>query len=328
MLDWFENIDFAYPWALALLILLPIIGMEYFRRQKKLRANMLVSTTYFMAKTKSLKTQLKILPFILRLLALACLIVALARPRYQFTQTEYNGKGIDIVLCFDVSGSMTLTDFQPSRIEAAKEVAAQFVRQREGDRIGIVVFSSISFTLCPITTDYNMALNAIQNIHSGYLEEIGTAIGSGLATSVDRLQYSNAKSKVIILLTDGASNTGQIPPEIATQMAKTFGIKVYTIAIGTNHMNNDLPDSTASQLDYNPELLRTIAQQTGGQFFQAQDKETLQQIYSSINQLEKSDIKITAYNRYEEKYLAWLLAALVLVFAEVALKLTVLKKFP
>lgn len=326
MLDWFENIDFAYPWALALLILLPVIGMEYFRRQKKLRANFPVSTTHFIGKIKSLKTQLKILPFILRMLALACLIVALARPRYQFTQTEFNGKGIDIVLCFDVSGSMTLQDFQPSRIEAAKEVAMQFVQERKGDRIGIVVFSSISFTLCPITTDYSMVLNSIQNIRVGYLEELGTAIGSGLATSVDRLQYSNAKSKVVILLTDGASNTGQIPPEMATQMAKTFGIKVYTIALGTNRGANGMPDT--SDLDYNPDLLRTIAQQTGGQFFQAQDKATLQQIYSGINQLEKSDVKITNYNRYEEKYLPWLVAALLFVFAEAALKLTVLKKFP
>ncbi|ANI89544.1 aerotolerance regulator BatA [Arachidicoccus ginsenosidimutans] len=331
LINWFENIDFAYPWILTLLILLPVIAIEYFRRQKKSQANILVSTTHFINKVKTLKTRFHNLPFVLRLLALACLIIALARPRYQFTQTESNGKGIDIVLCFDISGSMTLRDFPPTRIDAAKEVATQFVQQRNGDRIGIVIFSNISFTLCPVTTDYAMVLNAIQNIQSGYLQDEGTAIGSGLATSVDRLQYSKAKSKVVILLTDGVDFGGKISPDIATQMAKTFGVKVYTIGIGSINaptVNGQQSNPADSELVYNPKLLQTIAQQTGGKFFQAKDKEALQEVYASINQLEKSDVKISSFNRYEEKFLPWLIAALILIFVEEVLRLTAFRKFP
>ncbi|HEY0299488.1 MAG TPA: VWA domain-containing protein [Arachidicoccus sp.] len=330
LINWLKNIDFAYSWALALLILLPLIAMEYFRRQKKSRANIPITTTHFISKIKTFRTQFYYLPFVLRLLALACLIVALARPRLQFTQTQTNGQGIDIALCFDVSGSMTTPDIAPTRIEAAKEVASEFVREREGDRIGVVIFSSISFTLCPVTTDYNMVLNSIQNIRSGYLEEAGTAIGSGLATSIDRLHNSKAKSKVIILLTDGVDFGGQISPDIATSMAKTFGIKIYTIGIGTNSVddNGQVQNNQQASLEYNPELLKTIAQQTGGQFFQARDKNALKKVYESINQLEKSDIQISSYNRYEEKFLPWLVAALVLVFAEEVLRLTVFRKFP
>ena len=328
LINWFENIDFAYPWVLTLLIALPVIAYEYFRRQKKGSAGIAVTTTHFISQAKTFRTRFYYLPFILRLIALACLIVALARPRLQFTESETNGKGIDIVLCFDVSGSMTTRDIPPSRIEAAKEVAAEFVQQRQGDRMGIVIFSNISFTLCPVTTDYNMVMNAIQNIRSGYLEEAGTAIGSGLATSIDRLHNSKAKSKVIILLTDGVDFGGKISPDIAVSMAKTFGIKIYTIGIGTSHVNDSGQPDARSGLEYNPDLLKNIAKQTGGEFFQAKDKEALEKIYASINQLEKSDIKISSYNRYEERFLPWLVAALVLVFAEEALRLTVFKKFP
>ena len=328
LINWIENIDFAYPWVLALLIMLPVIAFEYFRRQKKGNASIAVTTTYFISQAKTFRTRFYFLPFILRLIALACLIVALARPRLQFTETETNGKGIDIVLCFDVSGSMTTRDIPPSRIEAAKEVATQFVRQREGDRIGIVIFSNISFTLCPVTTDYGMVQNAIQNIRSGYLEEAGTAIGSGLATAIDRLHSSKAKSKIIILLTDGVDFGGKISPDIATSMAKTYGIKIYTIGIGATLMNDNGQPNDQAELEYNPELLQNIAQQTGGEFFQAKDKDALQKIYTVINQLEKSDVTISSYNRYEEKFLLWLVAALVLVFAEEILRLTVFRKFP
>ncbi|MDE1192451.1 MAG: VWA domain-containing protein [Arachidicoccus sp.] len=328
LIDWFKNIDFAYPWVLSLLILLPLIAMEYFRRQKKVRSNIIVTTTHFIATAKTFRTTFFFLPFILRMLALFCLIIALARPRMQFTETETTGKGIDIVLCFDVSGSMTTRDIPPTRIDAAKEVATEFVHARVGDRIGIVIFSNISFTLSPVTTDYNMVLNAIQNIRSGYLEESGTAIGSGLATSVDRLHQSQAKSKIIILLTDGVDFGGKISPDIAISMAKTYGIKIYTIGIGTTHVNDNGQSDAQAGLEYNPDLLKNIAKQTGGQFFQAKDKDALENIYANINQLEKSDIKITSYNRYEEKFLPWLLIALILVFVEEILRLTVFRRFP
>ncbi|AYD46417.1 vWA domain-containing protein [Arachidicoccus soli] len=332
--NWLQHTDFAYPWVLVLLLFIPLIAYVYSRRGKKLKASLPISSTRFINKTRTLKTQLKPLPFILRLLALAFLIVALARPRDKFTETETNGKGIDIVLCFDISGSMTERDFVPNRLEAAKEVATNFVQERPGDRIGITIFSNISFTLCPITTDHNMVLQQIQKINSGYLQEEGTAIGSGLATSIDRLQYSKAKSKIIILLTDGVDFGGKVSPDIATSMAKTFGIRVYTIGIGSNKQIEETvqtpfgPQVQKHQLEFNPALLKNIASQTGGQYFQAEDKESLQKIYSSINQLEKSDIKISTYNRYEEKFLPWLIIGLIFLFVEIIFRYTVLRRFP
>ncbi|MGF7231320.1 vWA domain-containing protein [Arachidicoccus sp.] len=332
--NWLQHTDFAYPWVLLLLLLIPLIAYVYSRRQIKLKANLPISSTRFINRTRTLKTTLKPLPFVLRLLALAFLIVALARPRDKFTQTETNGKGIDIVLCFDISGSMTERDFVPNRLEAAKEVASNFVQQRPGDRIGITIFSNISFTLCPVTTDHNMVLQQIQKINSGYLQEEGTAIGSGLATSIDRLQYSKAKSKIIILLTDGVDFGGKVSPDIATSMAKTFGIRVYTIGIGSDKQIDETvqtpfgPQVQKHQLEFNPTLLKSIASQTGGQYFQAEDKDALQKIYSSINQLEKSDIKITTYNRYEEKFLPWLILGLIFLFVEIVLRYTVFRRFP
>lgn len=334
LINWLQHTDFAYPWVLGLLLLLPIIGWERFRRQKRIHGYISLSTTHFISDVSSVKTRLRKLPFILRLIALACLIIALARPRLRFTETETTGKGIDIVLCFDISGSMTERDFVPNRLEAAKSVAANFVREREGDRIGITIFSNISFTLCPVTTDYNMVLQQIQNINSGYLQEEGTAIGSGLATSIDRLQYSKAKSKVIILLTDGVDFGGKISPDIAVSMAKMFGIRIYTVGIGSNKKINETiqtpfgPQVQEHQLEFNPALLKNIAHQTGGQYFQAEDNESLQKIYDSINQLEKSDIKIHAYNKYTEEYLPWLLMAFALISLEEILRLTVFRRFP
>lgn len=332
--NWFQHTDFAYPWILALLILLPILAIEYYRRRSRSAATIALSTTKYIRKTGSLRTRLIHLPFWLRLLALGALIIALARPRNQFTQSETNGQGIDIVLCFDISGSMTETDFIPTRLEAAKRVAADFVRSRKGDRIGITIFSNISFTLCPVTTDYNMVLQQIQHINNGYLEEEGTAIGSGLATSIDRLQYSKAKSKIIILLTDGMDFGGKISPDIATAMAKTFGIRIYTVGIGSN---KEVEDTVATefgqekqkrQLDFNPTLLKNIARQTGGQYFQAADNDALAKVYKSIGELEKSDVTVTSFNRYEEKYLPFLIVGLLLVFSEMLLRLVVLRKFP
>ena len=197
--EWLQHIEFTYPWVLGLLFLVPILIFEYARRNKRAQASMLITTTHFIEETKSIKTSMIHLPFVLRCLSLICLIVAMAMPRLKYTEEQTEGEGIDIVICFDISGSMTEQDFQPNRLEAAKSVAEQFVQGRRGDRIGIVIFSSLSFTLCPITTDHNAVLTQIKNIQSGYLQEEGTAIGSGLATSVDRLRSSKSKSKVVIL---------------------------------------------------------------------------------------------------------------------------------
>lgn len=295
---------------------------------------MLVTTTHFLTGIRSAKTWLRHLPFVLRCIALACLIVALARPQHIFTEEQTEGEGIDIVLCFDISGSMTEKDFTPNRLEASKEVAESFVNDRTGDRIGVVIFSRQSFTLCPITTDKTTVLSQIENIKSGYLEEEGTAIGSGLATSVDRLKDQKTKSRIIILLTDGVDFGGVIPPDIAKEMAKFYKIKVYTIGVGSEKEIDEQVQTpygnmtNRKKLEFNEGLLKNIASETGGQYFHATDQEALKKIYANINMLEKSHIKITAYNRFTEEFLPWLLIAIGLLLAETILRYTVFKKFP
>ena len=332
--DWFNHIEFAYTWVFGLLLLLPILVLEYLRHNQKAQASMMVTTTHFLQKNRSWKTVMRHVPFILRCLALVCLIVALARPRFSYQEEENNGEGIDIVLCFDISGSMTEKDFQPNRLEASKEVAANFVKGRPGDRIGIVIFSSISFTLCPVTIDHHTVLTQIANIQSGYLQDEGTAIGSGLATSVDRLRSSKSKSKIIVLLTDGVDFGGTIPPDIARDMAKQFGVKIYSIGVGSEKEIDVVTNSAfgtmtqTKKLEFNEALLKDLAQTTGGQYFHATDKEALQKIYASINQLEKSKVEVKTYNRYSDEYIPWLMTALGLVLLEVMLRYTVFKKFP
>ncbi len=332
--QWFQHIEFAYPWVLGLLFLLPILTYEYTRRYRRSRASMLVTTTHFIEGTKSIKTSLLHLPFLCRCFALLFLIVAMAMPRLKFTEDQTEGEGIDIVLCFDISGSMTEPDFQPNRLEAAKAVAAKFVMQRPGDRIGLVIFSGVSFTLCPVTTDHNAVLTQIQNVESGYLQEEGTAIGSGLATSIDRLRSSKSNSKVVILLTDGVDVGGSVPPDVAKEMAKQYNIKVYTIGVGSEKEIDEVvqsplgPVKQKRKLEFNEGLLKDLAQSTGGQYFHATDNDALQKIYDSINQLEKSKIKVTSYNRYTNEFLPWVFAGIIFLLLEIILRYTAFKKFP
>ncbi len=332
--SWYQHITFAYPWVLGALLLLPVLIFEYFRRFRKPQASMLITTTHFVKDVKSFRTASLHLPFILRCLAITCCIVALARPQQKFTETQNNGEGIDIVLCFDISGSMTEKDFEPNRLEASKQVAATFVNNRPGDRIGIVIFSNLSFTLCPVTTDHQTVLSQIQNIESGYLQDEGTAVGSGLATSVDRLRNSKSKSKIIILLTDGVDFGGTIPPDVALQMAQYYGIKVYTIGVGSEQEIEEVVDSPLGavrqkkKLEFNESLLKTLAQKSGGQYFHATDNTALQKIYDSINQLEKTKVEVSTYNRYTEEFFPWVLAAFILLLLEIILRYTVFRKFP
>ena len=334
MLNWLQNIKFVYPLVLGFLVIIPVLMFWYFRNQARRQGSMLVTTTHFINEVRSYRTWLINLPFIFRCIALACLIVALARPQHQFTDENTEGEGIDIVLCFDISGSMTEKDFVPNRLEASKEVARNFVQARTGDRIGIVIFSGKSFTLCPITTDKNAVTSQIDVIQSGYLEEDGTAIGSGLATSIDRLKNAKTKSKIIILLTDGVDFGGIIPPDIATEMAKLYGIKIYAIGVGSEKEIDEQVETpfgkmnNKKKLEFNEALLKNIALQTGGQYFQATDKAALERIYESINKLEKSKIKITTYNRFTEEFLPWVLVALGLLLLEFLLRYTVFRKFP
>lgn len=332
--QWFQNIIFANSEALSLLFIIPIMAIWYYSNQKKRQGSMLVTTTHFLSDIRTFKTWSLHFPFILRCLALACLIVALARPQHKFTEQQTEGEGIDIILCFDVSGSMTEKDFLPSRLEASKEVAEAFVNDRPGDRIGVVIFSRQSFTLCPLTTDKTTVLSQIANIRSGYLLEDGTAIGSGLATSVDRLKDQKTKSRIIVLLTDGVDFGGLIPPDLAKEMAKFYKIKVYTVGMGSEQEIDEQiqtpfgPMNNRKKLEFNPDLLKNIAAETGGKYFHAKDPEALKQSYASINALEKSRIKITAYDRFTEEFLPWVIAAVILLLIEVLLRYTVYKKFP
>jgi Ca-activated chloride channel family protein len=258
----------------------------------------------------------------------------LARPQQRNIETNIEGEGIDIMLCFDISGSMMAKDFEPNRLEAVKELAKEFVQNRLGDKIGIVIFSRVSFTLCPLTTYHEAVFSQMDHIQSGYLEEEGTSIGSGLATCVDRLKDSQSKSKIIVLLTDGVDYGGLIPPDIAKEMAKLYKIKIYSIGVGSAKELEEVvetPYGTKRQnrtLEFNENLLQELSKETGGVYFNAKNKEALKTVYASIDKLEKSKIQRTTYERAEEKFLPWVIAAIGLLLAELLLRYTIFRKFP
>lgn len=334
VVDYFRNINFGQPWMLALFALLPVLAWWHFVKEPRRQASILISSVDKARQLRSWRTTFRHLPFICRLLCIACLIVALARPQTRNDEELVSGEGVDIVLAIDVSGSMLAQDFTPNRMEAAKDVAANFVSNRPTDRIGIVIFSGESFTLCPLTTDQQVLRTQIYNIQSGLLED-GTAIGSGLATSVDRLRSSKSKSKVIILLTDGENNGGQIPPLTAKELAKATGVKVYTIGVGTDGFaQTPMQTQTGAvvmqreKVNIDEKLLTQIATETGGRYFRAKDNESLKSIYSEIDKLEKSRIEVTALKRYSEKFFPFAIAALALLLTEIVLRFTLFKKIP
>ncbi len=331
--DYFNDITFGQPLFFILLAIIPILVYWKIARGNKQTAAIGVSTTKGLKNTRSWKNTFQNVPFILRLLAIVFIIVALARPQVQFEEQQSEGEGVDIILCIDVSGSMTAEDFTPSRMEAAKQVAENFVNNRPNDRIGIVIFSGESFTQCPLTTDHYVLINQIEQIRNGLLED-GTAIGSGLATSVDRLRSSKAKSKVVILLTDGINNGGLIDPATALEIAKAFKVKVYTIGVGTNGYA-PTPVSTPmgivmqnEKVEIDEKLLKNIAEQTGGKYFRATDNKSLDSIYSQIDSLEKSKVEITTFHRYSEKFYPLIFAAMAFLLLEILLRYTLFKKFP
>ena len=331
--DYFNNITFAQPLFFILFAVIPFLILWKIVKGKRQTAAMGISTTRGLSGTRSWKNTFQNVPFILRLLALCCIIMALARPQLKFEEQQSEGEGVDIVLCIDVSGSMTAQDFTPNRMEAAKKVAEDFINNRPDDRIGIVIFSGESFTQCPLTTDHYVLTSQIQQIRNGLLED-GTAIGSGLATSVDRLRNSKAKSKVIILLTDGINNGGLIDPATAKEIAKTFKIKVYTIGVGTDGYA-PTPVSTPmgivmqnEKVAIDEKLLRNIADETGGKYFRATDNQSLQSIYASIDRLEKSKVEIVTFRRFTEKFYPFIFAAMALLLLEIILRFTLFKKFP
>ena len=331
--DYFENIAFGQPQFFYLLILIPVLIAWKILKGKSQQAAINISSVSGLQNISSWKNVFRHIPFVLRLLALVCIIVALARPQTRNDEQLTEGEGVDIILCIDVSGSMTAQDFTPNRMEAAKRVASEFVDQRSTDRIGIVIFSGESFTQCPLTTDNAVLKSQIEQIRNGLLED-GTAIGSGLATSVDRLRTSTAKSKVVILLTDGINNGGLIDPGTAKEIAKRFNVKVYTIGVGTDGYA-PTPVSTPmgivmqnEKVAIDEKLLTNIAAETGGRYFRAKDNASLKNIYNEIDKLEKSKVQITKYTRFSEKFYPFVFAALLFLFLEVLLRFTVFKKFP
>ncbi len=289
-------------------------------------------------KVSTLKNYIRHLPFIFRVLAVSALIIALARPQKRNDQRQTLGEGIDIVLCMDVSGSMGSRDILPSRMEVAKEVAVNFVLSRPVDRIGLVIFSGESFSQVPLTTDRNTLVSQIQSLESRRYLKDGTVIGEGLATAVDRLSKSETKSKVIILLTDGkedAPDTRLIDPLTALEIAKVKGIKVYSIGMGASVSGIVEIAGKGNSRQRNPaidfideDLLRKIAEETGGRYFRAKDKEGLESIYKQIDQLEKSKVEVMSYKRHEELFFPLALAALFFLFMEISLRYTILKRFP
>lgn len=334
--DYLRDIEFAFPAAFGLFLLLPVLVWWYLKKGDHYQSAMIVSTTGGFV-TRSWKNRFRHISFVLRLLALCALILALARPQKRNTEERTEGEGIDIVLCMDVSGSMGSRDIPPSRMEVAKEVAMEFVRSRPVDRIGLVIFSGESFTQCPITTDRNTLLIQIQNLESRKYLADGTVIGEGLATSVDRLSKSPGKSKVIILLTDGKEDppeTRLIDPLTALDIARTKGVKVYTIGMSagpatvTENVTGSKGPRNASVDFLDEALLQKIADETGGRYYRARDKEGLKSIYSQIDLLEKSKVEITSFEKVQEKFLPFVLAALCFVFLELVLRLTLFRKFP
>ncbi|WP_281541648.1 vWA domain-containing protein [Maribacter aestuarii] len=329
-----DNISFANPDFFWLLLLLPLAILWYiFKRKEETAALRISSINGF--KFEGLLPKLKPALFIMRLLALSAIIVAMARPQTEDISTRTKTtKGIDIVMAIDVSSSMLARDLKPNRLSALKKVAADFIKKRPSDRIGLVVYAGEGYTKTPITTDKNIVLSALREITYGQLED-GTAIGMGLATSVNRLKESKAKSKIIILLTDGVNNSGFIEPRTAADLAIEFDIKTYTIGMGTNG-NALTPISYNAdgsfrygmrQVEIDEELLKDIAEATGGKYFRATNNETLEEIYDEINKLEKTEIEEFKYYRYEERFRPWVLLAGALLLLEWILRNTVFRSF-
>jgi Ca-activated chloride channel family protein len=331
--NYLNNISFAAPQFFLLGLLLPVMIVWYVKKSGVNQAGIKVSSSKSFAGLGSWKSSFRHLPFLLRLLSIAFIIAALSRPQTKTDEQQAEGEGVDIVLAIDVSGSMTAQDFTPNRMEAAKKVAQDFIDSRLTDRIAVVIFSGESFTQCPLTTDRAVLKSAVDNIRNGLLED-GTAIGDGLATSVDRLRSSKTKSKVIILLTDGENNGGLIGPTNAKEIAKAFGVKVYTIGVGTEGYA-PFPVRTEmgvvmqqQKVTIDEKLLKEIATETGGKYFRAKDNAGLAGIYKEIDGLEKSKVEISTLTRYTEKFFPFAIAAFVLLLLEFFLRFTVLKKFP
>ena len=326
---------FLHPELLWLLFLLPALLIIYIVWRRRQHASLRVPSLLFLRDMRGgLRVYLRHSLFALRLLALGLIIVALARPQSSSSWSEDRVEGIDIMLTMDISTSMLAMDFQPNRVEAAKEVAMRFIANRPNDNIGLVVFAGESFTACPLTQDHATLINRLREMTPGMIED-QTAIGSGLATAISRLKDSKTKSKVIILLTDGANNTGNISPKMAADLAKTFGISIYTIGVGSGAGEAPYPIQTAlgvvvrnMPVDLDEPTMRQIADVSGGAYFRATDNESLSAIYQKIDQLEKTKLSTRNYHTTYEEFFVFVLAAALLLLLEFILRSTVLRTNP
>lgn len=331
MIAYLKNIEFLDPWMLWLCIL--PVGWYLWRKLKKKNSD----TTFTMSSSESiegsqsLRSKFIWLPDVLRMLGLVLLIVALARPQLTLKEEEVKAEGIDIMLAMDLSSSMLAKDFEPDRLEVSKEVAIDFVKKRPYDRMGLAVFAGEAFTQCPLTTDQTILTDFLETLAVGTLAD-GTAIGMGLATAVNRLKDSESKSKIVILLTDGVNNTGYIDPETASEIAEEYDVKVYTIGVGSegtamtpvNRRSNGQYVFRRSRVQIDEALLMEISKNTGGQYFRATDRLALENIYAEIDRLEKTEIEVNVFKRYEDEFRFFLLFGFILLGLELVLRNTVL----
>jgi len=331
----FPNIAFVHPAFLVLLLLIPIMALWQRWKKRKMNTSFTLPSLEAIDNINTLRSRLvPLLPW-LRGLACAAFIIALARPQLALKEEQIKAEGIDIVLVMDLSSSMLAQDFKPDRLQVSKRVAIDFVDKRPYDRLGLVVFAGESFTQCPLTTDHRVVVDFLANLQCGLLDD-GTAIGMGLASAVNRVKDSESKSKIVILLTDGVNNAGYIKPGTASEIAKEFGVKVYTIGVGS--MGTALsPISRRSdgkyvfgkaRVEIDEELLRKIASDTGGNYYRATNEQSLEAIYAQIDQLEKTEIDVTTFKRYSEEFRSVLIWGLGFLLLEVLLKLTVLRTLP
>ncbi len=334
MIAFFDKIVFAQPLWVLLFILIPFLVAHYFWKNKKQYAALhLPSLNWTNNINANFKTRFRHIPFALRMIAFTLLILVMARPQYHSKQKEVNIEGIDIIMTLDVSGSMRARDLKPDRLEAAKEVAKDFISGRKNDRIGLVVFSGEAFTQCPLTSDHNVLKNLFEPIESGMIED-GTAIGDGLATAINRIKDSKAISRVIILLTDGIQNSGNIDPISAAEIAKSFGIRVYTIGVGsmgTAPMPVQTPMGERIMdvpVKIDEEILRKVATTTDGQYFRATSNNSLAEIYKEIDKLEKSKIDVSIFQNKSEEYIYFAIAAFILLLIELILRLSIFRIKP
>ena len=331
------NSSFMHPHFLWLLLVIPVaLYWQYFiKNQQEVALKM--STIEGLSTKKSLLIKLRLFLYVLKLLALGFIIIALARPRNtQKSSYTDNTSGIDIVIATDVSGSMLATDFKPNRLEAIKEVAYYFIQKRTNDRMGLVVYAGESYTRTPVTSDKAMLLNSLKEVqYNGMVLQDGTAIGIGLATAINRLKDSKTKSKIIILLTDGVNNVGSLDPISAAEIAKMYGIKVYTVGVGTNGMANFPVAKDANgnivfqpqKVEIDEKLMQEIATITNGKYFRATDNKKLEAIYDEIDRLEKSKITENRFMMFDEQFRPWLLIGLFLLALEMILSRTLFKSF-